>query len=356
MTNQKISTLLGTIILVIIAVTVFSFVWVYEKNQYIDEQISYQISTPKKNHVNLPIKPAETLKKAAISHFENNIYTNTKYYFQVILPEDWTYKEFDRDSDPVIIFYKNSPDNPLNNANGASHFTQGTFVLIAPGGISAEGIPGITLPSNIKFSEKIKTSLDYPLASGSIWATITNFENYPSGAWNESGFLFGSNTISEKQTICTQKGQEIDLPQCNYYEDAITYRGTINAMERKQIEAILSSFKFLLIPIIDTSKIRDMILCGKTYKTYSVGLHDIDIIQRIATLSNQKLNSDFCKNTLNNSVDEILNVKIKQQPDGLDFVPGDYYMTMSSTFKISANKIYILGGFDGSPTYYGSVK
>jgi hypothetical protein len=40
--DKKIPTSIGTIILVIIAVTVFMFVWIYEKNQYTDEQIPYQ--------------------------------------------------------------------------------------------------------------------------------------------------------------------------------------------------------------------------------------------------------------------------------------------------------------------------
>ena len=219
--------------------------------------VSLQISTPKKDHVNLTITPAETSKKEVISRFENNIYTNTKYYFQVVLPNGWTYKEFDRGSDPVIIFYKNSPDNPFDNANGASHFTQGTFVLIAPQGISTEGIPGVTLPSTVKFSEKIRASFDYPLINRSTWATITNFENYPSGVWNESGFLFGSNMVFNKQTICTRKDQEIDLSQCNYYEDSISYKGTINKTERKQVEAVLNSFKFLPVPVLDSSLIND---------------------------------------------------------------------------------------------------
>lgn len=83
MTNQKIPTLSGTVILVIIAVTVFSFVWKYRA---IKSQTDTQIEniTTQKSVKSKQKDPQEKLTTSAI--IDNSLYKNIKYNYQLEIP------------------------------------------------------------------------------------------------------------------------------------------------------------------------------------------------------------------------------------------------------------------------------
>lgn len=241
--KEKVSTLVGVVVLLIIAITASAFVWVYEKGQ-VPPPTEIQIPDAQKGIVEK--NPLEN-NNSNVSYFTKNTYTNYRYKFQITLPEDWNIGEFNYEkfADPVFVFYKHIPDSKIDGSPLASTFTDGTFVLVLPHGQSSHGLPGKTIPSTIKLSGEIQLALDYVLKDETRWATMIKYKNQPN-AWNESGFIFGKNLISNKKENCERSDIIIEQTECDLLGgDTVTYSGTINAADRKQIELILSSFKFI---------------------------------------------------------------------------------------------------------------
>lgn len=183
---------------------------------------------------------------AHVAYFINNTYTNLSYNFQITIPDGWSVGEYNPSSDPIFIFYKDLPNNTLSRSLPSGLAENGTYIAVYPQGFGAERMPGKTVPSTIEFNDNKQTVIDYVLKNGSRWMTMAyDFKNRPE-SWNESGFIFGKNLILEKQEICERAGKPIDRSICDLWEgDTLIYSGTINNTDRKQIEMIISSFKFI---------------------------------------------------------------------------------------------------------------
>lgn len=207
-------------------------------------QNSGMISCKEASKENAPAKQASD--NSYVAYFINNTYTNLKYNFQITIPEGWSVGEYDSGSDPRFIFYKNLPYDTLDKRFPQGLMDNGTYIAIYPQGRGTEGIPGKTAPSIIQFNSETQTAIDYVLENGSHWATLVyDFKDMPE-LWDESGFIIGTNLISEKQEACEQDGKLVDISQCHLnYGDPIIYLGTIDKIDRQNIEATISSFKFI---------------------------------------------------------------------------------------------------------------
>ncbi len=99
--------------------------------------------------------------------------------------------------------------------------------------------------------------------------------------------------------------------------------------------------------------------CNKKYTTEKIILNDVDVIKRIASLS-QSDKFKICENIINNSTGTSLSAKInKQQSGDADYKEGVYFLNISILeFKIDSktNNIYIIGAFDGKLTFIGKLK
>ncbi|EKE11421.1 MAG: hypothetical protein ACD_15C00082G0001 [uncultured bacterium] len=256
MDNKKISTKLGVAIIIIFAITVIAFVLVCDKNRETVEIKNNPMGIvknkePEKSTIDKSLEEVknnqEQMNQMAQQNNKENIYTNQKYNFQITVPSDWKIKEYAINaSDPVFTFYKDITSPNDNEVSSTSLFTEGTFVIVRPYGQATSGLSGKTLPSVIKSSENTKTSLDYILKNESRWATFINFKNNPK-SWEESGFIFGRNVIQNEKKFCERNGSIINEKDCDLWNgDVIIYDGYVNELDRKQIEKILSSFKFIL--------------------------------------------------------------------------------------------------------------
>lgn len=99
--------------------------------------------------------------------------------------------------------------------------------------------------------------------------------------------------------------------------------------------------------------------CGKIYETETIVLDGVDVVKRIAALSqNNKLR--ICENIETNSPDKNLNSSlIKQSIEAVDYKEGIYFAQISVLgFKIdlNANSIYVLSAFDSEITFVGKLK
>jgi len=354
MDNKKIPTWVGTVVLVIIAVTVGVLVWKYEKEVDI---------TQTKNIENQPNKSLLALKQSSDTRSEiqtpaDGTYKNTQYNFQIIIPNDWKIIENNDDnlSDPFFVFYKEIPNANDGKIISAGLFTEGTFVIVNPHGQGTEGLSGKTLPSDIKSSENTKVASDYILKNKSRWATFMNFKNNPK-SWNESGFIFGKNIIQNEKKTCERNEVVINDNKCDLWNgDVIAYDGYTNDLDRKQVEKILSSFKF--------SNTEEVSFCGKNYSADKVILNNIDIIKSIATLS-QKENS-ICKNMESGNFQES-GIGIAQKEDNPNTIvlfnkddireSSDPFNQSPDIFRFdfNINKILYQSQFDGSFKILGNI-
>ncbi len=190
MTNQKIPTLPGTIILVIIAMTVFSFVWIYEKDQYQNEQISCP-----KNDDSLQIKKLQqqitdinTKNNRAIKEYNKTIdevrreasdcryvktYHNLLNGFQISLPTSKWCSPSPYDKDPHLYDENGCDRNSQQACFGIEIQYGGNDSLITIDQmfkqISGEGRNPIMLPNLISNASVIKSKAPGP-AEGWIYA------------------------------------------------------------------------------------------------------------------------------------------------------------------------------------------
>jgi hypothetical protein len=103
--NTQIKTWVGTVVIIIIAITVGAFVWVYEKNQP-------EIAQPAQVNI---VKKANKTADLVPSKVEGwQIYRNEKYGFEFQYPKDWTFTE------SLSRFNPNSPKNCGPNMTGDS--------------------------------------------------------------------------------------------------------------------------------------------------------------------------------------------------------------------------------------------
>ncbi len=106
--------------------------------------------------------------------------------------------------------------------------------------------------------------------------------------------------------------------------------------------------------------LEEVSFCEKNYNVEKIVLNDIDVIKRIATLS-QNNKYRICENinSNSNSFGENLPVKFsKQKSTDVDYKDGIYFLNITLQFKIdlNTNNIYILGGYAGEPTFIGKLK
>lgn len=112
-------------------------------------------------------------------------------------------------------------------------------------------------------------------------------------------------------------------------------------------------------PMVNNRTLSQYSFCGQVYKATPVLIGTIDVVQRITEIAAVNKNDHICENINTNSASqEILNVEMRQFPDDTDYKASDYYITVGGLrFKVdtSSDKIYVLGGFDGTPTYVGML-
>lgn len=99
--------------------------------------------------------------------------------------------------------------------------------------------------------------------------------------------------------------------------------------------------------------------CGKVYKTNGAMVGGVDFIQRIAVIVAKDNKEHVCENITNSNLNsDTLLVRVKQSsPGDADYNSAVYYIQVGNVlFKIdtSSKYIYVLGGFDGEPTYIGA--
>ncbi|MEI6587626.1 MAG: hypothetical protein WCO05_01615 [Candidatus Moraniibacteriota bacterium] len=234
--------------LIIIAVTVFGVLWKYEKSQKVkDAQIQNVSAKSRLNSQGEKKGVAEKIKTNSESSFVENTYTNSKYNFQITIPKYWQIIEDDTDngSDPAFVFYKYVASTNGEKVTSAGLFTEGTFVVVRPHGQASEGISGKTLPAKLKGLKDANIASDYVLKNGTSWATFVKFKRIPN-SWEESGFIFGRNTIKDEKITCERNDKIIDREKCDLWGgDILAYNGSVSELDRKQIEKIVSTFEFV---------------------------------------------------------------------------------------------------------------
>jgi hypothetical protein len=86
--DNKIKTWVGTVILIIIAVTAGAFIWVAQKNSTIDELVAVSSAVPVKKQA-----PAATAAPAqSMQESKSAVYDNEQYGFEMTFPSAWDYK------------------------------------------------------------------------------------------------------------------------------------------------------------------------------------------------------------------------------------------------------------------------
>src|SRR3989344_2373477 len=171
------------------------------------------------------------------------VYKNDQYKFEIKYPSSWR-MFYSRYSGPEFILIK--PDQNKFQIGPYRFFTDSTNIMIRPNGYPGEGLIGKTRESNILFKEKIKSAVDYLFADGTPWATFVWFENEPEG-W-DGGFISASPKVLELYRKCINNANEVNLDWCGIDgvegSELFTY-GQVNSEDRKIIEEILGTFKFI---------------------------------------------------------------------------------------------------------------
>jgi hypothetical protein len=108
MKNQEIGTIPGTIILIIIAVTVCMFVWVYERGQEAIEQ-SQQMNNSRRPAVTKTSQNNQSDKLATTDSAKTSTYTNNTYRFEFEYPQGLVIAQ---DSTDSVFGLANKPDEP----------------------------------------------------------------------------------------------------------------------------------------------------------------------------------------------------------------------------------------------------
>lgn len=221
----------------------------FDRETRSETSLSQAPSQQKIDRNNLEQLSKNTVERINLVHFSNGLYKNYKYNFQIEVPQDWSLFSFDDEQRgaPNFVFYKRKSSHDLESEKFISVVPgNDTYVSLYPLGVGREGIAGERRPSKVKLDVTENVASDYYLVNGNTWGTLINFQERPK-SWNESGFIFASNTILDKQEDCTRKGEIIPMSQCALLDkgDVIEYSGNVPLSERAIIENILSSFKFI---------------------------------------------------------------------------------------------------------------
>ncbi|HBI34331.1 MAG TPA: hypothetical protein DEA43_01735 [Candidatus Moranbacteria bacterium] len=348
MKNQKVGTSLGTIVLVIIAITVGAFAWMVIKNREVAEGPQSVAVQPKlveksqEQQIQGENKTEETIESSSS-------YENTSYGYSIYIPADFDFKtagpKEDEDSlirirlkqDGTEFFsvyvekskfknvdeWLNDYQNKLKQINSYEGVEINTPTILSKektniDGVEAKKIVVYNMPYTDYLIVFIKDKFIYKLSYNGLFLS------------NETNLLGGQQSAIEKKL-----------------------RSEFQLKYREQLNKIGESFKF-------TNKMEDVNFCGKTYKTERIILSDVDVIKKIAALS-QNNKFRICENiiTNTNSTGENLPVKFyKQNPTDADYKDSVYFLNILLQFKIDlkTNNIFILGGFDGEPTFVGKLK
>ncbi len=230
MKNQKVGILLGTIILVIIAITVGVFVWEVDKGQEIDQIAGVALPS----NIKQGIKNQQETNAEGDCFSEENVknikwqeFKSDKFRFQVQYPASFSLYEQDADAQkfaqqPDVYFYVafRPSQNNLKNNQDCVHSNEFSM-----------------------FVSKNKSGLDDYIEN----AKITN------GAVENSFELMGMETISDLEAkvikTCDQGGncnKDIFLNDKKYiYSIRIkNYFTSENALDKEISDRMLSTFKF----------------------------------------------------------------------------------------------------------------
>jgi len=106
---------------------------------------------------------------------------------------------------------------------------------------------------------------------------------------------------------------------------------------------------------------KEVSFCGKVYKTNGAVVSGTEVVEKIAQIATQNPNNYVCNNLSTNfpSTSNLLAELTKQKNTDVDYKDNIYFLKVAgSFFKLDSNTntIYILSGFDGSPTFYGNIK
>jgi hypothetical protein len=122
--------------------------------------------------------------------------------------------------------------------------------------------------------------------------------------------------------------------------------GNAGLMFRKMIGTVLPDLERVVISF-----------CDRKYEIEAVPINGINIVQKVSELATKNRESRICENVNGDPNKKILPVRLVQSSsDQSDYNPSVYYLGINNSgFKIDTaqNKIYLVGGFDGEPTYIG---
>ncbi len=168
-------------------------------------------------------------------------YFNYEYGFSIDFPEGWEINEDYKNVSPTInIFMPNKKVIPPFD-----HFADINNVSIYPKGLPTEAVIGQSKTTDIDLDYKFDKSIDYILEDGSAWATYINFEKV-SDPWKPWGFLWAKTVVNDIEYKCLRSGKEIELDNCNPFEDDEFVRmGVVDSDIREIQEKIIRSFKFI---------------------------------------------------------------------------------------------------------------
>ena|SRR3989344_5372521 len=105
--------------------------------------------------------------------------------------------------------------------------------------------------------------------------------------------------------------------------------------------------------------LKEVTFCGKVYKVDgdTLVIDGVDVMERIAEIASKNTEDNLCKSLDDNLREKVFSVDIQEKKNDLDYKKGDYYIYIPTHhFKVERGKIYNLGGFDGTLSFYGNLK
>ena len=338
MKNQKVDTKLGVAILIIIAITVGAFVWKVGKEREVQQSAN----------ITLPQKQTQDKGKAMGNSESIDSYENATYGYKIDIPAGFDFKtagsKEDADSlikiglkqDGTELFAVYVETSKFKNIGEWLNDYQKKLTQI-------NSYEGVEINTPIVLSKE-KTIVDGEEAMKIVVQNMP-YEDYLI-VFIKNEFVY---KISYNGLFLTDEKSLLEGRSTNEKK----LRSEFQLKHRAKLDKIVESFKFV-------NEIEEVDFCGKVYKAEKIILNDVDVIKRIANISQNK-KFRICENIIanTNSTRENLPVKFfKQKSTDADYKDGVYFLNILLQFKIDLNEnnIYILGGYDGTPTFIGKLK
>lgn len=188
-------------------------------------------SSPTPTSTSIP-QPSGTVEIDPVTGWK--IYRNQYFGFEIRLPVSWSLTENDT---PKIQIEKDGDNSD-------------TFVNIFPRG-NAIGLAGEFRPTHLNLQEPLASAIDIILLNGSPRATYIQFKS-PPATWTSEHYVWGSVEVKNSSFFCKEdrKGEEeFEGPDsCTPRDGYVGHKvhvGNIDTNDRKIIDSILESFKFI---------------------------------------------------------------------------------------------------------------